>query len=41
MINVIIAVYNVEEGIPSRPYTIKKRSIDAIDISLANPVPKR
>lgn len=41
MINIVMVVYNVEEGIPSWPYIIKKRSIDTINISLADLVPKR
>ena len=40
-INIVMAVCDIEEGVPSRPYTIKKRSVNTIDISLANPVPKR
>ena len=40
-INIVIAVCDIEEGAPSRPYTIKKRSVNTIDISPANPVPKR
>lgn len=40
-INAVMAVCDAEEGAPSRPRTTKKRSVDAIYMSPADPVPKR
>jgi hypothetical protein len=40
-INAVIAVCDAEEGAPSRPHTIQKRSADAVATSPANHVPKK
>ena len=40
-INAVMAVCDAEEGAPSLPRTTQKRSVEAIDMSPADPVPKR
>jgi hypothetical protein len=40
-IHAVIAVCDVEEGAPSRPRASQKRSVDAVDIPPAAPLPKR
>jgi hypothetical protein len=40
-INAVVAVCDAEEGGPSQPHGIQKRSTDAVDMPLAAPVPKK
>lgn len=40
-INTMIAVYNAEEGAPSRPRVPQKRTADTADMPPAAPLPKR
>jgi hypothetical protein len=41
VINVVIAVCDAEEGVPSRPCVTQKRSADAVNMPPAAPLPKR